>query len=67
MEIQILGPRKRLDTIGIPIGIFGGLIGLFLVLFTEVYPWGFIVLAVSGLVAFTSVIFFLAGEWERVP
>lgn len=65
--MELPSPSDRLDTVGILIGILGGVIGLVLILFTEVFPWGFVLLAVSGLVAFTSILSVLAEEWDRVP
>jgi hypothetical protein len=67
METQLPSRRVRPPTIGIAIGVLGGLIGLGLVLFTDVYPWGFVILTVSGLVAFTAAILYLAWEWDHVP
>lgn len=65
--MEIPGPSDCLAVVGVPIGIVGGILGLILVLFASVPPWGFVLLAISGWISFTSVIFCLAWEWEHFP
>jgi len=65
--MELPGPRDCMAVIGVPIGIIGGIVGLFLILATDVTPWGFVLLSISGWISFTSVIFCLAWEWEHLP
>jgi hypothetical protein len=63
--MEIPGPGDCLAVVGVPLGILGGLVGLILVLSGNATLWGFVLLALSGWVSFTSVIFCLAWEWEH--
>ena len=49
------------------IGFLGGILGLAMVLFADVTPWGFILLALSGWASFTSVLYCMLWEWEHLP
>lgn len=64
--MEIPSPQDCLAVIGVAIGFLGGIVGLLLVLFTDVSPWGFVLLAISGWVSFTSVIYCFAWEWEQL-
>jgi len=63
--MELPSPRECPGILGIPVGFLGALAGLALVLFGDVTPWGFVILALSGWVAFTSVIVCLAWEWDH--
>lgn len=65
--MELPDPRECFAIYIVPIGLLGGLIGLYLVLFGDVTPWGFVLLAVSGWVSFTSVFFCALWEWDHVP
>lgn len=64
--MDIPSPRDCIGIIGVAIGFLSGIIGLYLVLFANVTPWGFIVLAISGWVSFSSVFYCVLWEWERM-
>jgi len=65
--MEIPSPRDCFGIVGVVIGFAGGLVGLFLVLFADVTPWGFVLLAISGWVSFSSVFYCILWEWEHLP
>jgi len=64
--MRIPRPSECIGVVGVLIGFLGGLVGLGLVLLTDVTPWGFIILAVSGWVSFSSVFYCVLWGWDRV-
>lgn len=66
MVLQIPSPKDCFGIVGVMIGFLGGLVGLGLVAFTDVTPWGFVLLALSGWVAFSSVFYCILWEWEHL-
>ena len=65
MALELPTPRDCPAILGVGASIVGGLVGLLAIVAWDVRPWGFVLLALSGWVAFTSVIVCLAWEWDR--
>jgi len=65
MPLALPSPRECPAILGVVVSGVGGILGLLAVAFLHVEPWGFVLLALSGWVAFTSVIVCLAWEWEH--
>jgi hypothetical protein len=64
--MELPSPSDCIGVLGVGIGFIGGVIGLALVLIADVTPWGFVVFALSGWVAFSSVLYCLIWEWEHI-
>lgn len=64
--MRLPSPRQCLGIVGLPIAIAAGLLGLWIHIRSWTGELGFVLLAVSGLVLFTSAIFCLAWGWDHV-
>jgi hypothetical protein len=63
--MQFPNPDDCYGMIGVVVGLLGGVIGLLALLFGSAGEWGFIILALSGWIAFTSVLVCLLWEWDH--
>lgn len=66
LTMRIPRPSECIGIVGVAIAIVGMVVGGYLVLFQDVYPWGWLTFVLSFVLWLGSALYCLGWEWDHL-